>query len=93
MLATTFGTGELLRAVLDAGVRRITLGIGGSATTDGGCGILVALGAVMRDAEGELVTELPTPPVPILMHAIASIDLSDLREARAGQSADRMRCD
>ena len=50
MLATTFGTGELLRAVLDAGVRRITLGIGGSATTDGACGILVALGAVMRDA-------------------------------------------
>ena len=39
------GTGELLRAALDAGVRHIVLGIGGSATTDGGRGILEALGA------------------------------------------------
>jgi glycerate 2-kinase len=43
--ASTRGTGEVLRAVLDAGVRTITLGIGGSATTDGGAGILTALGA------------------------------------------------
>jgi glycerate 2-kinase len=43
--ASTFGTGEVLRAVLEAGVRSITLGIGGSATTDGGSGILRALGA------------------------------------------------
>jgi glycerate kinase len=42
--ATTIGTGLLLRAVLDAGPRRIVLGIGGSATTDGGAGILDALG-------------------------------------------------
>jgi glycerate 2-kinase len=42
--AHTYGTGQLLRAVLDAGVRRITLGIGGSATSDGGCGLLTALG-------------------------------------------------
>ena len=43
--ASTYGTGEVLRAVLDAGIRTITLGIGGSATTDGGAGILRALGA------------------------------------------------
>ena len=43
--ASTVGTGQLLAAVIDAGVRRITLGIGGSATTDGGWGILHALGA------------------------------------------------
>ena len=43
--ATTAGTGETLRAVLDEGVREITLGIGGSATTDGAAGILRALGA------------------------------------------------
>jgi glycerate kinase len=43
--ASTIGTGQLLVAVLDAGVRRITIGIGGSATTDGGWGILHALGA------------------------------------------------
>jgi glycerate kinase len=42
--ASTFGTGEVLRAVLDAGLRRIDLGVGGSATTDGGLGLLAALG-------------------------------------------------
>jgi len=45
--ASTFGTGEVLRAVLDAGIRRIDLGVGGSATTDGGLGILAALGLGM----------------------------------------------
>jgi glycerate kinase len=50
--ATTLGTGELLRAAIDDGIRRITLGIGGSATTDGGAGILRALGAVI--AEGSI---------------------------------------
>src|SRR5215213_2974551 len=49
--ASTRGTGEVLRAVLDAGVRSVTLGIGGSATSDGGAGILAALGAVVRDGE------------------------------------------
>jgi glycerate 2-kinase len=43
--ATTQGTGELLLAVLDAGIREIAIGIGGSATTDGGSGFLRALGA------------------------------------------------
>ncbi|HLE79418.1 MAG TPA: glycerate kinase, partial [Candidatus Limnocylindrales bacterium] len=47
--ASTRGTGEVLRAVLDAGVGHIVLGIGGSATTDGGRGILEALGATVRD--------------------------------------------
>lgn len=44
MRATTQGTGQVLRAVLDAGIRRIDVGIGGSATTDGGAGILRELG-------------------------------------------------
>jgi glycerate kinase len=48
MGASTYGTGEVLRAALDAGVRRITLGIGGSATSDGAMGILRALGAVVE---------------------------------------------
>ncbi len=43
--ASTRGTGEVLRTAIDAGVRQITLGIGGSATTDGGAGILEAIGA------------------------------------------------
>ena len=45
--ASTFGTGEVLRAVLDAGIRRIDLGVGGSATSEGGLGILAALGLGM----------------------------------------------
>ena len=52
--ATTRGTGEVLRAVLDDGIRTITLGIGGSATTDGGAGILRALGAAIDGAHVDL---------------------------------------
>src|SRR6185503_387800 len=51
--ASTRGTGEILRAVLDAGIRSITLGIGGSATSDGGSGILEALGAAFGDGDGD----------------------------------------
>jgi glycerate kinase len=51
--ATTRGTGELLVAALDAGVRDITLGIGGSATNDGGAGILRALGATVSAADAD----------------------------------------
>lgn len=54
MEATTRGTGELLCAVLDAGIHEITLGIGGSATTDGGRGILEALGARVADSTVDL---------------------------------------
>jgi glycerate kinase len=50
--ATTRGVGELLRAALDAGARRIVLGIGGSATTDGGAGMLQALGVRVLDGGG-----------------------------------------
>lgn len=53
--ATTLGTGEVLRAVLDEGIRDITLGIGGSATTDGGAGILRALGATIDDSRVDLL--------------------------------------
>ncbi len=55
--ASTFGTGEVLRAVLDAGIRQIDLGVGGSATTDGGLGILAALGLAMT-VEPDLVVHL-----------------------------------
>ena len=48
--ASTFGTGQVLRAVIDSGVEEVTIGIGGSATTDGGFGILEALG-VRSDPE------------------------------------------
>jgi glycerate 2-kinase len=53
--ATTAGTGEVLRAVLDAGVRRIDLGVGGSGTTDGGLGVLTAVGMVMTFGRDTIV--------------------------------------
>ncbi|MEP7040518.1 MAG: glycerate kinase [Chloroflexota bacterium] len=54
-LASTRGTGELVRSALDAGVSRVILGLGGSATTDGGSGMLAALGVRFLDlAGGEL---------------------------------------
>ena len=49
-ITTTYGTGELVRAALDAGATRIILGIGGSATNDGGAGLLQALGVQLLDA-------------------------------------------
>ena len=54
--STTRGTADLVRAALDAGVGRITIGLGGSATTDGGSGLLRQLGLVLLDDDGE---ELP----------------------------------
>lgn len=50
--ATTFGTGQILAAAIGLGCREIVLGLGGSASTDGGAGLLVALGAVFADASG-----------------------------------------
>ncbi len=52
MKATTFGTGELMRAAIESGVREIILGVGGSATVDGGAGMAQALGYRLLDAEG-----------------------------------------
>lgn len=51
--ASTLGFGQAVAAALDAGVSRVVLGIGSSASTDGGIGILTALGARFRDAAGE----------------------------------------
>ncbi len=50
--ATTRGTGELIRATLDRGVRRVVIGLGGSATNDGGAGMAQALGARLLGADG-----------------------------------------
>ncbi|MFF4535424.1 glycerate kinase [Streptomyces aureus] len=71
--SSTYGTGELLRAALDAGARTIVFGVGGSATTDGGAGMLSALGARFLDAEGE-----PVAPGGAGLADVASADLSGL---------------
>lgn len=55
-ITTTYGVGELIREALDRGVKRVLVGIGGSATNDGGAGMAQALGARLLDKEGK---ELP----------------------------------
>jgi len=70
---TTAGTGDLMRAALNGGCRRIVLGVGGSATTDGGLGIAIALGARALDAAGR---ELPG--VGGVLAAVRQVDLSGL---------------
>ena len=69
--ASSLGTGELIRAALDAGCRQIILGVGGSANTDGGAGVLQGLGAKLLDAAGN---ELPLGGA-ALAH-LAEIDFS-----------------
>lgn len=73
LTATTYGSGELLRAALDAGARTIVFGVGGSATTDGGAGMLSALGARFLKADGE-----PVAPGGGGLAELASADLSGL---------------
>ncbi|MFZ5468738.1 MAG: glycerate kinase [Myxococcota bacterium] len=70
--ANTFGTGELIRAALDAGCRRIFLGAGGSATTDGGMGAACALGVRFLDAQGG-----PLPPEPRALQHLAAVDVRE----------------
>ncbi|WP_039055407.1 glycerate kinase [Enterobacter sp. Bisph1] len=53
LITTSWGTGELIRHALDAGVKHIIIGIGGSATNDGGAGMVQALGAKLLDEHGE----------------------------------------
>jgi glycerate kinase len=73
LTATTYGSGELLLAALDAGARTIVFGVGGSATTDGGAGMLAALGARFLDASGR-----PVPPGGGGLRELATADLSGL---------------
>jgi glycerate kinase len=56
-ITSTAGTGWLIRAALDAGLRRLIIGIGGSATNDGGAGMARALGARFLDAQGQALPE------------------------------------
>ena len=73
MAASTFGTGQIVAAAVGLGCRHIVLGLGGSATTDGGAGILEALGARFLDAHG---VDLPPGGGPL--GDLARVDLSGL---------------
>jgi glycerate 2-kinase len=70
---STFGTGQLIRIALDKGVRKIILGIGGSATVDGGCGLLQALGIRFLDPSKKEMLPIPEN----LVH-LESIDMTKL---------------
>ena len=59
LIATSFGTGEQMVAALESGVKRIILGMGGSATVDGACGILKALGVRFLNGEKKELKDLP----------------------------------
>ena len=73
LVATTYGTGELIRQVLDEGYRKLVIGIGGSATNDAGVGMAQALGASFLDAQGQ---ELPYGGG--VLDRLSQVDLSKL---------------
>lgn len=77
--ATTYGVGELILAAIRDGARRIILGLGGSATNDGGCGCAAALGVRFTDAGGRAFV-----PVGATLDRIAHIDASAARERLHG---------
>ena len=77
--ATTRGVGELIASAVDAGAERLVIGLGGSASTDGGAGALQALGAQLLDEQG---VELPAGGG--ALRRLARVDLTDLRRPPAG---------
>lgn len=75
---TTYGTGQLIRAALEAGCRRLIIGIGGSATNDGGAGMAEALGVKLLEANGK-----PIPRGGGGLGTLATIDITGLHPAIA----------
>ncbi|MHC9297262.1 glycerate kinase, partial [Mycobacterium sp. LTG2003] len=71
--ASTFGVGQLIANALDHGAAELLVGLGGSATNDGGAGMLAALGAVLADADGA-----PLPPGGAALARLDRIDLTGL---------------
>ena len=86
---TTYGSGEVMKFLLDQGCRHFLLGIGGSATVDGGAGMLQALGAVYFDARGE---RLPDGIGGGDLKRIAGVDWSALDERLFASQID-VACD
>ena len=76
LIASSFGAGEVLRAALEAGASRIIFGVGGSASTDGGAGLLQALGARVLDTRRE-----PIGFGGAALRDVASLDLTGLHPA------------
>ena len=85
--ATSRGTGELIGIALHAGARNIVVGVGGSACTDGGAGLLQALGGHLTDSGGNEVG-----PGGVGLEDVEAIDLSAVRHALS-QSSIEVACD
>ncbi len=81
LVATSRGTGEVMAAAIDAGCTQIMVGIGGSASTDGGAGVLAALGARFLDADG---ADLPEGGAALA--SLTSVDVSALTARMQGVS-------
>lgn len=75
---TTYGTGELIRRAIDAGCETIIVGVGGSATCDGGAGIAQALGAKFFDVNGELIT---APLTGGMLHQVLRVEPASVAAA------------
>lgn len=73
LLATCYGTGEQVKQALDMGAKKIIIGMGGSATVDGGVGILKALGISFINSSGKEIAELPAG-----MTELATVDLTKI---------------
>ena len=86
-ITSTFGTGELMKAALDEGLRKLVIGIGGSATNDGGSGLARALGVRFLDAQGRNL-----PEGGAALARLARIDLSEL-DPRVAETAILVACD
>ncbi|TFZ52711.1 glycerate kinase [Serratia proteamaculans] len=86
-ITTSYGTGELILAALERGVKAIILGIGGSATNDGGAGMMQALGARLLDDQQQ-----PLPPGGAALARLAQIDLSGV-DPRLQQVSVTAACD
>jgi glycerate kinase len=87
LAATTWGTGQLIKAALVAGCREILVGLGGSATTDGGAGALSALGAIFRDRH-----QVVLRPGGAALAGLESIDLRYFNE-RLSRASLTLLCD
>ena len=85
--SSTFGTGELIRHALALGAREIVIGVGGSATIDGGAGALAALGAAFVDARGARLA-----PEPAALDACHAVELAGL-DPRLADVSLRVLCD
>ncbi len=86
-ITTTFGTGELIKAALDRGIRKLIIGIGGSATNDGGMGMACALGVRFLDAVGNSL-----PSGGAALQQLVTIDVSQI-DVRLAETTIVVACD